>query len=68
MAKLTSTFDREATDAKKEEIISQRESDAYQKLVEEWKKDLDIKTYDKVWDKISFEDLKVEAKAEETKE
>ncbi len=68
VARLTSTLDREATDAKKEEIISQRESDAYQKLVEEWKKDLDIKTYDKVWDKISFEDLKVEAKVEEKKE
>ena len=66
VARLTSTLDREATDAKKEEIISQRESDAYPALVDEWKKDLDIKTYDKVWEKISFEDLKVEAKVEET--
>lgn len=66
VAKLTSTFDREATDKKKEEIISQRESDRYSELLEEWKKATEIKVYDKVWDKISFQDLKVEMKVKET--
>ncbi len=66
VARLTSTLDREATDAKKEEIISQRESDAYTALVDEWKEAVKIEVYDKVWKKISFEDLKVEAKVEET--
>lgn len=68
VAKLTSTFDREATDAKKESIISEREEEKYDSLVEEWKKAADIKVFDKVWNKISFEDLKVTMKVEQTEE
>lgn len=68
VAMLTSTFDREATDTKKESIISEREEEKYDSLVEEWKKAVDIKVFDKVWDKISFEDVKVTMKVEETEE
>lgn len=60
VAKLTSKFDRDATDAKKEEIISEREEEKYDSLVDEWKEATDIKVEKKVWKKISFEDLKVE--------
>lgn len=68
VAKLTSTFDREATDTKKESIISEREEEKYTSLVDEWKKAVDIKVFDKVWDKISFEDVKVTMKVEQTEE
>lgn len=66
VAKLTSTFDREATDTKKESIISEREEEQYDSLVDEWKNAVDVKVFDKVWDKISFEDVKVTMKVEET--
>lgn len=54
VAKLESLLDREATDSKKESIVSQRKSDQYQSLCEEWKKDADIKEHKKVWKTISF--------------
>ena len=68
VARVTSKLDREATDAKKEQIIAEREDKAYTELVEEWKKATKIKVYDDVWNKISFMDLKVEVKQEKTEE
>lgn len=67
VAKVTSTFDRKATDEKKESIIAEREDEKYNSLIEEWKKADAIKVENKVWNKISFEDLKVTMKVEESK-
>lgn len=54
VAKLESLLDRDATDTKKESIVSERKSDQYKSLCDEWKKDADIKEHKKVWKTISF--------------
>ena len=43
IASLTAYTDREATDKKKEDIIHEREHEAFYKLYEEWTKDLESK-------------------------
>lgn len=55
IAKLTSLLDREATDSKKDSIVSQRKQDQYTSLLDGWKDDTKIKEEKKVWKKISFE-------------
>ena len=37
-------------------------------LVDQWREETKIEVNDKVWDKLSFEAMKVSAKAEETEE
>lgn len=68
VAKLVSLLDRDATDTKKESIVSQRKSDQYQSLCDEWKKDTDIKVHKKVWKTINFADqgVKVKSTTEDT--
>ena len=65
---LVSTLDREATDAEKENIVAERENARYTELVDQWREETKIEVNDKVWDKLSFEAMKVSAKAEETEE
>ena len=43
IAKLTSLLDREATDSKKESIVSERKQEQYDSFLEQWKKDTKIK-------------------------
>ena len=68
VAKLVSLLDRDATDTKKESIVSQRKSDQYKSLCDEWKKDTDIKVHKKVWNTINFADqgVKVKSTTEDT--
>lgn len=68
VAKLTSLLDREATDKKKEEIVQERKDETYQNLLEEWKEDIEIKVNKFVWNKISFDDLKITGKSEKKEE
>ena len=42
------TFAKDETEAKKEQIVKDRKTEAYNNLIEEWKKDADIKVDDKV--------------------
>lgn len=65
VVKLTSLLDREATDAKKTEIVEQRKTDQYDSLLKKWKKDTTVKLHKKVWEKISFIDQGVTLKQEE---
>lgn len=65
VAKVTSMLDREATDAKKKEIIDEREQKQYDDLLETWRKDTEITVDKKVWNKISFEKQGVTMKQEE---
>lgn len=67
VAKVTSELDRAATDAKKEEIVITREQEAFEKLVEKWVKDTDIKVNKNVWNKISFKKQGITVKQPETK-
>lgn len=66
VAKVTSLLDREATDAKKESIVNERKQKLYTETCEKWRKDAKIKVNDEIWEKISFKDVKVTIKQEET--
>lgn len=48
IVRLTSVFDEESTETKKESIISTRESDLYTETTEQWLEDADITVDDKV--------------------
>ena len=56
VAQLTSLLDREATDAKKTEIVEERKQEQYDSLLEEWKEAADIEVNEKVWKKVNFMD------------
>lgn len=69
VAQVTSLFDQEATDAKKDELIEERKNEFYTETVEKWTEETKIKVNDKVWDKISLEGLKITSiEPEEEKE
>lgn len=55
VAKLTSLLDREATDAKKTSIVEERKEEQYDKLLEKWRNDTEIKVHKNVWKKVDFE-------------
>ncbi|MEE1046624.1 MAG: hypothetical protein U0M60_04275, partial [Clostridia bacterium] len=63
-----SEFDKEATDAKKDEIVAQRQSDAYVTACEEWMAEASIEVNEDVWAKVDFKELTVNIKVEETEE
>lgn len=65
VARVTSLLDREATDEKKQEIVSQRKQDLLNDTIEGWRKDADIKVHERVWKKIDFTTLTVTMKQEE---
>lgn len=54
VGKLISLLDRDATDQKKETIISERKQDLFNDTCEKWRKDADIKVHKGVWNKIDF--------------
>lgn len=68
VAKVTSLLDREATDSKKESIISERKSDLVESTCKAWVKEDGVKANKKVWKKISFTDLSVSIKQVDTEE
>lgn len=65
VAKLTSELDREATDSKKEEILSQRKQDAVTKQIKKWKKATKIKVKKRQWKKLSLSKQGIKVKTEE---
>ncbi len=67
VGQVTSLLDREATDAKKENIVNERKADKYQKLLEDWKKDTKIERNKKSWNKISFDKTGVTIKQKSEK-
>lgn len=67
VVRFDTALDREATDQQKENIISQREQEAYEAQLKEWKDAADYEVKADVWDKISITDNEVYTfKAEET--
>jgi foldase protein PrsA len=62
--RLQSLLDREATDSKKEEIVTQRKTDQYNSLLEEWRSDANIKEYKNVLKKLKLKDQGVTLKQE----
>ncbi len=67
VAQLISKFDRKATDSKKEEIISERETARYEELLKEWREAVEITVDEEVWSDIKFDKLSVLMKVEEQK-
>lgn len=66
VVQLENEFDEEATQTEKDSIVSVRKNDRYTELVDEWKEATEITVEDSVWNQISFESLKVNAKVEES--
>ena len=56
VVQLIKTLDRDATDMRKEEIISERKTEAFESTVEEWKEAADITVKQKTLNKIKFVD------------
>ena len=56
VVRMDSVLDREATDAEKENIVSERQQDAYNDLLDQWKDDADITVNNKEWDKVTLTD------------
>ena len=67
VVKLTSLMDREATDNKKAELVSQKKTDKYNELLKEWRSDAKVKEYKSVWKKLDFvnQGIKVKQKTED---
>lgn len=58
-------FDEDATQEQKEEIIAKRQSEAFQKLYDEWQKEVKVEVNDEVWDSLTFISEEAKAKAAE---
>lgn len=54
VGKVTSLFDREATDKEKERIVRDRKDEQYDSLLKKWKEDTEISVNEEVWQKIGF--------------
>lgn len=67
--RLDAALDRDATDSKKESIISQREQEDYQTELEGWMEEASFEVKEDVWDQIKITDTEVYTiKAEDTSE
>lgn len=64
ICKVTSFLDREATDAKKTDIVTERKQKQYDDTLAKWREETEIKEHKKVWDKISFVNQGVTMKQE----
>ena len=64
VVQMVSTFDREATDQKKEEIVNTRKRELYNSVLEGWEPE-SFEINEKVWSTVTFEDM-ISLKAEET--
>ena len=56
VVRMDSVLDREATDAEKENIVSERQQNAYNDLLDQWKDDADITVNNKEWKKVTLTD------------
>lgn len=65
VAKVTSLKDKDATESRKKEIITERENQLYSDITEKWLKAAKSEVNKKAWEKISFNDLGVTMKQAE---
>ena len=56
VVRMDSVLDREATDQEKENIVDERQQEAYSDLLEQWKEDTDITVNEKEWEKVTLTD------------
>ncbi len=57
VAQLTSEFDEEATESKKETIISERESELYTETLAAWLEEVEIVVNESVWNTVEFQEV-----------
>lgn len=57
VARMESTFDEEATESKKKEIVEQRQSDHYTEVCDGYKEGVKYEVNEKEWAKVTFDDL-----------
>ena len=57
VARMESTFDEEATESKKKEIVEKRQSDHYTEVCDGYKEDVKYEVNEKEWAKVTFDDL-----------
>ena len=55
VAHLISEFDQEATDSRKAEIVSKRQTEHYDETYENWSVDVNFSVNEKVWKKVTFD-------------
>ena len=55
--RLDEITDADATEEHRQEIISQRQSDLYNEVLQGWKDEAEWVLNDKVWDKVTFDNL-----------
>lgn len=67
VARMDSTFDEEATEKKKEEIVTERKNEHYQEMCDKYKESAKFELNEKEWAKVKFDDL-FTIKQEETQE
>ncbi len=65
VAKVTSLSDKDATESKKQEIITERENELYSEVTDGWLDEAEIKVEKKAWKKIDFSDLGITMKQTE---
>lgn len=69
VVRMDSVLDREATDAEKENIVAQRQQDAYTELLDQWTEEADFTVNEKEWKKAELNDYdQYTIKQEETEE
>ena len=54
--RLDKAFDEEATASKKESIVSERQQEAYDALIEEWKEETEFTVHKEVWKEVTLTD------------
>ena len=55
--RLDQITDADATEQHRQQIISQRQSDLYNEVLDGWKEDAEWVLNEKVWEKVSFDNL-----------
>lgn len=66
VVKVVSMLDREATDAKKEEVLAERQSAEYVAVCEKWMEEAEIEVNEDVWANVDFKELTISIVQEET--
>ena len=66
VVKVVSLLDREATDAKKELILSNSQAEEYEAVCAKWLEEAEIEVNEEVWAKVDFSELTVTMKMVET--
>lgn len=68
VAKVTSMFDKEATETKKASIVTKRQNEKFMEVTDKLVKETKIKLNEKEWKKVSFKKQEVTVKPQEKKD